>query len=243
LKSPHVPIALGRPIHSGERNTVVVSHRFWTRNPGVLGRVMVLDGTPHTVVGVLPADHRTLIGLGFAPELYLPVRSELDQFSIYGRLPAGVSREALMARLESVGAQLDQAYPDPDVKFARNAFIVRTTGLERFEGRNRSMRTFALFFVVLAILVGLLLVIACVNVASLLLARSAGRAREFAIRSSIGAGRGRLIRQLLAESLLLSLVGAAAGLALNLILTSFLNGIPCRSRCRSGWPWRPIGSC
>jgi predicted permease len=224
-----VPVALGRGIEAGERDTAVVSHRFWTGSlqgdPRAVGRTLTLDGHPYTVTGVMPPNHRTLIGLAFAPDLYLPVRTETARVGLYGRLPEGGTLESFTGQLESAGARLDQVYPGSEPKWATNIKVTRLTGIERFAKGNKALTSFAAFFVMLTIVVGLLLMIACANVAGLLLARAASRAREFAIRMSIGAGRGRLIRQLLAESLLLSALGAAAGLGLNLILTGVLNGI------------------
>jgi predicted permease len=224
-----VPVALGRPIYKGERGVVVVSEHFWKNNlngdAGALGRVLILEGQPHTIVGVLPYAHETLIGFGFAPDLYLPVESEATRVGLYGRLPEGVTPQAMAAKLKSACSQLDRVYPDGDHKWASEIRVTRLTGIARLVQGNSGLRAFSAFFSMLMLVVSLLLVIACANVASLLLARAAGRAREFAIRLSIGASRGRLVRQLLAESLLLAILGTVAGLALNLFLTKVLNGI------------------
>lgn len=240
-----VPVALGRPIQTGGRAVVVVSRRFWKNSLGgdlnVLGRVMVLDCQPHTIVGILPGNHRTLIGLGFAPDLYVPAAAETAGLSLYGRMPEGVSLQAIREKLKSAGTQLDLVYPKSDSKWASSIVVTPLTGITRLGEGNKGMVVIAAFFAMLMAAVTLLLTIACVNVASLLLARAAGRAREFAIRLSIGASRGRLIRQLLAESLLLSLLGAAAGLGLNLLLTNTLNGttlplpVPIRLAIQPDW--------
>lgn len=225
----HVPIALGRAIQNGEHDAVVVSHRFWINSlnadPNVMGRAMVLDGETYNIVGVLPANHRTLVGLAFAPDLYLPVRTETAHFGLYGRLHDGDSIAAMTQKLHSACAQMDLVYPMVNQKWTGDIRVREVTGVARFMRGNKSLASFAIFIAMLMLIVGLLLMIACANVASLLLSRAAGRAREFAIRSSIGAGRGRLVRQLLAESLLLSIVGALAGLGLNLALTTVLSGM------------------
>ena len=246
-----VPIALGRPIQTGERAVVVVSQRFWKNSLGgglnALGRVMVLDGQPHTIVGILPASHRTLIGLGFAPDVYVPAATKTASLSIYGRVPEGVSLQTIREKLKSACAQLDLVYPKSDSKWANSIVVTPLTGITRLGEGNKGMVVIAAFFAMLMAAVSLLLTIACVNVASLLLARSAGRAREFAIRLSIGASRGRLIRQLLAESLLLSLLGATVGLGLNLILTDTFNGttlpLPVPIRLAIQPDWRLLAYC
>ncbi|MEO8129487.1 MAG: ABC transporter permease [Bryobacteraceae bacterium] len=239
-----MPIAIGRGIQPGETDVAVVSHRFWERSlnadPDAIGRLLVLDGRPHTLIGILPANHRTLVGLGFAPDLYVAVRTETARVGLYGRLAEGTTRQGIAEKLRSACMQLDQVYPNEDSKWSRNITVNDLTGLNRLAG-NRGLTAVAAFFAMLMAAVSLLLMIACVNVASLLLARSAGRAREFAVRLSIGASRGRLIRQLLTESLLLSVVGAAAGLALNLVITNFLNGttlplpVPIRLAIQPDW--------
>jgi predicted permease len=224
-----VPIALGRPIYKGERAVVVVSDRFWKNSlnadAGVIGRVLILDGRPRTIVGVLPANHQTLTGFGFAPDLYLPFESEAARTGLYGRLPEGVNPQALAARLKSVCSELDRVYPDGDHKWANDVSVTRIRGVERLVEGHKNLAVFTAFFAMLMFVVSLLLMVACANVASLLLARAAGRAREFAIRLSIGASRGRLVRQLLAESLLLASLGTVAGLGLNLLLTNALNKV------------------
>lgn len=221
-----VPIGTGRPIQKGERNVVVVSDRFWRNqlSTGPMGQAIVLDGASYSVVGVLPPNHRTLIGLGFAPELYIPVSSDSARVSLYGRMPSGVKASQMAQRLVPVCAQLDRVFPHPDAKYAQMIKVDPVAGVERFLSK-RSMLLFIQFFALLMIVVGLLLAIACTNVASLLLARAAARTRELGVRVSLGATRGRLIRQLLAESLLLSLAGAAAGLAINMMATHALNGL------------------
>jgi len=225
-----VPVALGRPIEPGDRDVVVLSDRFWKSrlagDPAVIGRVLVLDGRPHTVLGVLPRDHRTVLGFGFSPDLYLPATRENDIVALIGRLPEGVSLEAARGRLLAACRELDKVYPpawSPRASWANNVDLVPLAGLARL--RHLSMVPFLAFFTMLMVVVGLVLLIACANVSSLLLARAAARQQELAIRLALGAGRGRIVRQLLAESLLLALLGTAAGLLLNLGLVGIMNRV------------------
>ncbi len=220
-----MPVALGRPFASGERSSTVVTHRFWqTRLNGdanVLGRSLLLDGQAYTIVGVFPPIHRTLLGFGYAPDLYLPITAEAGSVDLYGRLSGNATRGALAERLKAAASELDRIYPDANRKWANGVSVSRVAGFERLRMPVADMlSTFGLLLAV----AGLLLLIACANVASLLLARGSTRMQEFAIRMSIGAGRGRVIRQMLAESLLLSFLGSAAGLTLNYWLTRLLNG-------------------
>jgi predicted permease len=220
-----MPVALGRPFGTAELMVAVVSHGFWQSrlgaDPAVLGRGITLDGKSYTIVGVLPPVHRTLTGFGYVPDMYLPVANESTYVALHGRLSAGMSFPAALDRLRSAAAELDKVHPDGNHKWADGVAVRSLVGIERL--RFGFLRSIAAFFGLLIGVVGLLLIIACANVAGLLLARGSVRAQEFAIRMSIGAGRGRLIRQVLAETLLLSLAGTAAGLLLNYSLTRLVN--------------------
>jgi predicted permease len=225
-----VPLAMGRPIRPGDRDVVVLSNRFWrarlAADPKVVGRTLIIDGRPYTVVGVLPRNHRTVVGFGFAPELYLPASKESDQVALIARLPEGMSVQGAYARLISACKQLDKVYPQgwgANSSWAINAEVTPVVGWDRLKSMNISF--LAAFFGILMIVVGLVLLIACANVSSLLLARASARRRELAIRLAIGAARGRIVRQLLTESLLLALLGTCAGLILNLGITSVMNRV------------------
>jgi predicted permease len=225
-----VPVAMGRPIEPGDRDVVVVSDRFWrvrlAADPDVVGKALIIDGRPYTVSGVLPRNHRTVLGFGFAPELYIPATRDTDIVALIARLPQGMSVQAAYARLVSACKQLDKVYPPdwgPGSSWTNNVEVVPVAGMERLKSLN--MIPFTAFFGMLMIVVGLVLLIACANVSSLLLARASARRQELAIRLAIGAGRGRIVRQLLAESLLLALLGTCAGLILNLWLSGVMNRI------------------
>ncbi len=225
-----VPVAMGRPIEPGDRDVVVLSDRFWrvrlAADPNVVGKALIIDGRPFTVSGVLPRNHRTVVGFGFAPELYLPASKETDQVALIARLPRGMSVQGAYTRLISACKQLDKLYPhgwSGNSEWSINADVTPVVGWERLKSMNIAF--LAAFFGVLMVVVGLVLLIACANVSSLLLARASARRQELAIRLAIGAGRGRIVRQLLAESLLLALLGTCAGLILNLGLTGFMNRV------------------
>jgi predicted permease len=225
-----VPVAIGRPIQPGDRDVVVLSDGFWrarlAADPNVVGKALIIDGRPYTVAGVLPHNHRTVLGFGFAPELYLPASRETDIVALIARLPQGMSLPSAYGRLISACKQLDKVYlPDwgPGSSWANNVEVVPVAGMERLKSLN--ILPFTAFFAMLMIVVGLVLLIACANVSSLLLARASARRQELAIRLAIGAGRGRIVRQLLAESLLLALLGTCAGLILNLWLSGVMNRI------------------
>lgn len=212
--------AMGRTPGVEERDTAVISYGLWQRRfngePSAIGAGMLLDGRPYTVVGILPRNHRTVTGFGFSPDIYLPVVTERTRVALFARLPESMPRGAVYPRLREVCAQLDP-------KLAEGIEVTPIAGLDRvISGKAMAV---AAFFAMLLTVAGLVLLIACANVASMLLARASSRSQEIAIRLSIGAGRGRLVRQLLAESLLLALCGTLGGLALNLVLTRMISQI------------------
>ncbi len=209
-----IPFLLGRGIAPGETNTAVLSDRVWRstfgEDPAILGRKLILDGRIYTIVGVLPANHRSIAGFGLSPDIYIPVAHDDDYVQFYARMPKGMTIPIARARLRSIFEQLDRIHPKNGWKRTSQA---RVTGVTGFDLLNQKMPgAVTAFFAMLMIVVGLVLLIACTNVASLLLARASSRSQELAIRLSLGASRRRIVRHLLAESLLLSVLGLAAGL-------------------------------
>ncbi len=225
-----VPMALGRGYHEADPDEVVVlHHHFWrTRfnsDPTVVGRVINVEGKAYTVVGVLAESHRTLSGFGFSPDVYVPSFLKTGQLAMYARLKPGQSRDAALAAVQAVGARLDVEQPQPYFKYGQECRVEPVAGLARLV-QEKSLITVSVFFAFLLAIAGLVLLIACVNVASLLLARAASRRREIAIRISVGAGRARLLQQLLVESLLLAALGTGFGLVFARLTTLLLQRIP-----------------
>ncbi len=204
---------------SGER-VVVLGHTFWQRrfgaDPALINQTIALNGTRFTVIGVANKEFRSTT-VGPATDVWVPMmqaegwlgvdwksnRSK-NQFRVMGRLKTGVSREQAQASVSTIAVRLSQAYPE----------FNKTTGVELeksslVEGKRRTF--VASFFALLWVVVGLVLLIACANVANLLLVRALSRQRELAVRQALGATRLRLIRLFLTESLLLSLSGGIVG--------------------------------
>lgn len=224
-----VPVAYGRGILPSDPDQVVVLHdQFWRRyfngDPTVVGRALNLDGKSYTIVGILPPGHRTLIGFGLSPDLFLPSYIQDTPLQMYARLKPGMSRGEALAGLRTIAGRMDVAMP-AFFKYSNEVSLSPVAGFARISGEGQAL-TIGVFFAILLALAGLVLLIACVNVAGMLLARASARKQEIAIRLSLGAGRGRLLQQLLVESLLLALLGAGCGLALAQILTTLVSRVP-----------------
>jgi predicted permease len=218
-----VPVAQGRGILPLDPdNVAVLGDHFWrTRlhaDPAVVGRAIRLEGRPYTVVGILPKNFRSLIGFGYAPDVFVPRYLDDTILALYARLKPGMTIGQARAGLAAVAQRLDKAMPQ-EFRYAEGIQVAAAGGFERIKSETE-MQTVGLFFVLLLVVVGLVLTIACVNVASLLLARGSARRQELAIRLSLGAGRGRLLQQLLVETALLSLAGVACGLVLREVMAS-----------------------
>jgi predicted permease len=222
---------------SANEQLVVISDALWQRRfsaaPNVVGQTLRLNGKPYTIVGVTEPSFRGL-RLGLPPEFWLPMASSSDyatshrgdrSLELSGRLKPGVTPEQAQTQLRTIAARLAQAYPETNLgtlerpNEPRPITVVRESRVGP-QAQAGIWRVSMLLFAV----VGLVLLIACANVANLLLARASARRREIAVRLALGASRGRLVRQLLTESLLLALLGGAAGLIATLWTASMLPG-------------------
>jgi putative ABC transport system permease protein len=206
---------------------VLLSYAFWqTRfggDPHVVGRTVNLDGTSYEVIGVMPPDFvfpgNPALWEPLAPSATLS-RGETPRgdrrLGVLGRLAPDVTLARARDELESVARDLARQYPETNREWGANV-----TSLEEWL-IGAALRTRV---EVLLVAVGLLLLMGCVNVANLLLARATARQREMSVRAALGAGRGRIVRQLLTESLVLAAIGAALGVALTVMAVPILRDV------------------
>jgi putative ABC transport system permease protein len=211
---------LGRTIaedetKAGHNHEVILSYGLWQRafggDRGIVGRSITMDGQAYSVIGVMPRDFKFPNIWGGRAEYWVPLT--LDDLPwkrgrgnhwlrVIGRVKDGIPVEKARADMSTLSRQLEQQYPDTNT-----GVIAKVVSLQ-----EQLVKRVKPALLVLFAAVGFLLLIACANVANLLLAKAVGRRREIAIRLAVGSGRGRLIRQLLTESILLFLIGGAAGL-------------------------------
>ncbi|MGC2813832.1 MAG: ABC transporter permease, partial [Candidatus Acidiferrum sp.] len=214
---------------NGPRVTML-SDEVWRRrfgaDPNIVGKTLTFDGGPVTVVGVLPAsfDFGTIFTPGSSVDLFVPfpLSPETNRWgntiAVVGRLKPGATVEKAQAEATILGKELEQLHPK------LNNFEPKLSMLnEHVSGKARPA------VLVLACAVGVVMLIVCANLSNLLLARGAGRQKEIAIRTALGAGKARLIRQLLTESVLLSCFGAVVGLALAIVGTRVLTHLSAMS--------------
>ncbi|HEY1263062.1 MAG TPA: ABC transporter permease [Terriglobales bacterium] len=212
-----IPLLMGRHFlpeegEVGRDHVVILTHRSWQSrfgsDPNIIGKQLRLNGEPYTVVGVArpgPADRMPedlSIPLSFRPEV---MDRKFRYLYVMGRLKPGVTLAQANASMKVLAEQLAAEHPDTDKDYTYSVELLRNDFVEKKTKTNLGLLSGA---------VGFVLLIACANIANLLLARGATRQTEVALRASLGASRARVFRQLLIESLLLAIAGGAAGVAL-----------------------------
>jgi putative ABC transport system permease protein len=206
----------------GGAPAVLISNAFWQRrfqsDPSAVGRTLTVDGVARTVVGVVPHELGEIINVDLLlPTAIDPQTTERKNhnYGIVAHLKPGVTAEQARAEMTVIAQRLEQTYPATNTGWGITLFPIA----EMFTARIRPV------LIILLGAVGLLLLIACANLANLLLARAATREKEIAVRSALGAGRSRIVRQLLTESLVLAVMGGALGLLLAVWSVHALRGI------------------
>jgi len=214
---------------AGHDNVVILNYGIWKErfagDPAIVGKSILLNGKPRTVVGVAPQDFNWFIKdgslTGAKPRLWSPFvfpqsfhdRKQIGRFlTVAARLKPGANYSQAQTQMNAIAAQLEHEYPDFDGHWGVNVVPLR----QQISGELRPA------LLILFGAVAFVLLIACANVSSLLLARAASREREMAIRTAIGASRWRIARQLLMESLLLALIGGGIGVTLTVLGTNAL---------------------
>jgi putative ABC transport system permease protein len=232
-----VPPMLGRTFRSGEdqpgkNDVAVLSYEVWEGNfgaqPDIIGQTIRLDGKAYTCVGVMPAGFRYPLSVQHA--IYVPLHSNqlwMDKrgdhwLRAVGRLKPGVAPQQAQADLDSIMANLSHDYPDTDA-----GGRIQLIRLSASVNGDVSPALWTLSAAVFAVLL-----IGCVNIAGLLLARGVKREREVALRAAVGASRGRLVRQILTESLVIAAFGAAGGVALSTLLLAAMRTFIVHSMAR-----------
>src|ERR1700689_2671567 len=209
----------------GKDHEVILNYGLWQRRYGadrsLLGKTIKVDGEDFTVVGVMPREFHWEFESGHR-QLWVPVGYTdgdkyrgAQSFVSFARLKPGVTVEQARAEMEGIGTRLSQQYPNDDNEMSATVVPMGDFGLE---GLRRTLWS-------LLAAVGFVLLIACVNIANLLLARGAARQKEFALRQALGAAGFRIARQLLTESLLLALFGGVCGLVLAVWSTALLPAV------------------
>src|ERR1044071_6275172 len=206
------------------QNVVVLSHKLWeshfNSDPAVLGKSITLSNSPYTVVGVMPDGflfpRKDVTAWTTLASIYANPASKRRDYrfmKVIARIKPGVSVAQARAEINRVAGRLEQQYPESNTGLGVNVVPVRDELLGDI--RPRLLLVWAA--------VGFVLLIACANLANLLMARTAARGREVAVRAAVGATRGRIIRQLLTESLVLSFIGGLLGLGLAVLLLRLLS--------------------
>lgn len=225
-----VRMALGAAFDPVKSPSVVVSYRFWRNNlgsdPTIIGKTLRINGYPCTVSGVGPKDFLGASPALLVADLWIPVstdtrvapelagnvleRSDLTMFQMVGRLRPGITVAQAEAAMDAVARELSQAAEFQSDRREQGRRVTLVTGGKMLPIRKQDLPFFKEFLMVMA---GLVMLIACSNVANMMLARAAARRREIAVRLALGASRARLIRQLLTESMLVAAGAGVLGLS------------------------------